>query len=245
MLKQDVGGLADDLDSMQRVRAKLQLKRDRTNKDLGAGITYYNDDSLEEMLQYYALQVKNLLRDIESRAETKHYKEKQITNISDTVKKKSEAFSTTRQVEALAQTYDLEDILNYCLEMLASNKPEKLENEGKLLHTTSQHKDADSRAQELMNTVRELDAKHQQEVAALRNEFALEKNSILNSRHQDALTPLETIEEVEEAEEPHEHEHDGLQTENSELFNCLEEERKKNTLLEEMLRSMHNNFWCM
>ena len=75
LLKQDVGGLAGGLDSMQRERAKLQLKSDRIDKDLGAGITYYNDgDSLEEMLQYYALQVKNLLRDIESRAETKHYK---------------------------------------------------------------------------------------------------------------------------------------------------------------------------
>ena len=145
MLKQDVGGLADDLVSMQRERVKLQLKRDRIDKDLGAGITYYNNgDSLEKMLQYYALQVKNLLRDIKSRAETKHYKEKKITNISDTVKKNSEAFSTTWQVEALAQTYDLKDILNYCLEMLASTKLEKLENEGKLLHTTSQHKDADS-----------------------------------------------------------------------------------------------------
>ena len=34
-----------------------------------------------------------------------------------------------------------------------------------------------------MNTVRELDAKHKQEVAALRKEFAREKNSIINSRH--------------------------------------------------------------
>ena len=47
---------------------------------------------------------------------------------------------------------------------------------------------------------------------------------------------------MEEADEPYEHERDGLQAENSQLFNCPEEERKKNTLLKEMLRSMRNHF---
>lgn len=87
-----------------------------------------------------------------------------------------------------------------------------------------------------MNTIRELDAKHKQEVAALKKEFTREKNSIINARHQESINQLETIEEVEEQDT------DGLQVENNELFNKLEEERKKNSLLEETLRSMRKKF---
>jgi len=90
---------------------------------------------------------------------------------------------------------------------------------------------------ELMNTVRELDAKHKQEEAALSKEFAKEKNNLINARHQESINQLETIEEVEEGNEG-----DGLQIENNELFNKLEEERKKNSLLEETLRSMRKKF---
>lgn len=87
-----------------------------------------------------------------------------------------------------------------------------------------------------MNTIRELDAKNKQEVAALKKEFTREKNSIINARHQESINQLETIEEVEEQDT------DGLQVENNELFNKLEEERKKNSLLEETLRSMRKKF---
>lgn len=122
------------------------------------------------------------------------------------------------------------------MEILANTKLEKLENEGKLHYTTTQQKDSDQRITELMNTIRELDAKHKQEVAALKKEFTREKNSIINARHQESINQLETIEEVEEQDT------DGLQVENNELFNKLEEERKKNSLLEETLRSMRKKF---
>jgi len=45
------------------------------------------------MLHYYSLQVENLQRDIETRSDTKSYKKKQIDSISETVTKKTEAFS--------------------------------------------------------------------------------------------------------------------------------------------------------
>jgi len=45
------------------------------------------------MLHYYSLQVENIQRDIETRTETRMYKKKQIDSISETVSRKSEAFS--------------------------------------------------------------------------------------------------------------------------------------------------------
>lgn len=151
--------------------------------------------------------------------------------------KKSEAFSNTYYVESLVSNYEPKDILNYCLEILANTKLEKLENEGKLHYTTTQQKDSDQRITELMNTIRELDAKHKQEVAGMKKEFTREKNSIINAKNQESINQLEIIEEVEEP-----HDSDGLQIENNTLFNKLEEERKKNSLLEETLRSMRKKF---
>lgn len=88
-----------------------------------------------------------------------------------------------------------------------------------------------------MNTIRELDAKHKYEVAALKKEFTMQKNSIINARHQESINQLETIEEVEEDKDS-----DGLHVENNELFDKLEEELKKNLLLEETLRSMRKKY---
>lgn len=122
------------------------------------------------------------------------------------------------------------------MEILANTKLEKLENEGKLHYTSTQHKDADQKINELMNTIRELDAKHKQEISNMNKEFAREKNSIINARHQETIGELETIEEVDEQHV------EGLQIENNDLFNKLEEERKKNSLLEETLRSMRKKF---
>lgn len=87
-----------------------------------------------------------------------------------------------------------------------------------------------------MNTIRELDAKNKQEISNMNKEFAREKNSIINARHQETIGELETIEEVDEQHV------EGLQIENNDLFNKLEEERKKNSLLEETLRSMRKKF---
>jgi len=45
------------------------------------------------MLHYYSLQVENIQRDIETKIDSKMYKKKQIDSISETVSRKSEAFS--------------------------------------------------------------------------------------------------------------------------------------------------------
>jgi len=117
---------------------------------------------------------------------------------------------------------------------LATIKLEKLENEGKILHLNNQIKEADNRNTELHNTMRELDARHKNELSDCQKENAREKNVIIASRHKEVLdSALETIEEEEE--EPKD---DGLQAEINAQFNKLEEERKKNTLLEETIRNM-------
>jgi hypothetical protein len=39
-LNKEVGTLAEDLDGMRKEQAKIQLKKDRIEKDLNTGITY-------------------------------------------------------------------------------------------------------------------------------------------------------------------------------------------------------------
>jgi len=86
--------------------------------------------------------------------------------------------------------------------------------------------------------MRELDARHKNELSDCQKENAREKNVIIASRHKEVLdSALETIEEEEE--EPKD---ESLQAEINTQFNKLEEERKKNTLLEETIRNMRKKY---
>jgi len=106
-----------------------------------------------------------------------------------------------------------------------------------VLHSVNAKKDIEFKNADLLNTIRELDAKHKNEIANLQKEFAREKNSLISSKHKDVIeNALETIDEVNEETE------DGLANENTNLFYKLEDERKKNNLLEETIRSMRKKY---
>jgi len=83
-----------------------------------------------------------------------------------------------------------------------------------------------------LNNLKELDARHKNEISELKKEFAIEKSAILTKEHKEVF----------------ERDNDDVTTivssndnEVNDLFNKLEEERKKNLHLEDMIKQVRIN----
>jgi len=112
-IKSEIEEINKEIKTMKHEKNKYELKLKKLEKDLDNGIIYYNNgEPLEEKIQQYEIQFKNLQEEIESLEENKKYKEKQINNISVAISQKSQDKDSNTLIEEITANVDSSSILS-------------------------------------------------------------------------------------------------------------------------------------